>query len=71
MNSPAALQASRTVGGGEGGGGGAALLRHLLFGAGLEMVEAVAMADDRDAAIQDEVRKRSFSAHPGDLKDGQ
>ena len=60
LNSPAALQASRSRNGrGEvgGGGGGAALLRHLLFGAGLEMVEAVAMADDRDAAIQEEVRR--------------
>ena len=57
MNSPAALKSSGSRGRGSdgGGGGGAALLRHLLFGAGLEMVEAVAMADDRDAAIQDEV----------------
>ena len=57
MTSPAALAAAGVtpdhplVPSGE----GAALLRHLLFGAGLEMVEAIAMADETETAIQDHV----------------
>ena len=55
MTTPVALAAAGFSPAAPGSSGGAALLRHMLFGAGLEMVEAIAMADEPDAAIQGEV----------------
>ena len=55
MTSPVALAAAGVSPAAPGSSGGAALLRHMLFGAGLEMVEAIAMADEPDVAIQGEV----------------
>lgn len=57
MKSPAVMKMLKGTipGQAAGAGGGAALLKHLLFGDGMEMLEAVAMADDTDAAIQNHV----------------